>query len=162
MRNILDHLEAVEKQCTPGDWTMDEVGGWYSLSVANDWMRDADNFTLICLMRNNLAELIRLARAGLNVVDNQPVSIVSSQPGDISMSNKPRFRIAVASKSKEAPSVKHTIAVIFEREPGKFSGAFNKAYNDRAGVAKIVLTDGTEISPDDFWLNFYDESASPF
>jgi hypothetical protein len=161
MRKILDHMEAIEKQATQGEWTMVEAGGWYSLSAAEDWMRDADNFTLICLMRNNLAELIRLARAGLNAVDNEPNDIVSLPIGDKTMSSKPRFRIAIASKDKTL-NIKHTIAVVFEREPGKFGAQFNKAYNDRPGVAKIVLTDGTEISPDDFWLNFYDESSSPF
>ncbi len=156
---MLEHIAALALEATPGDWSVVSAGGWYSMSIAEDWMRDGENARLICAMKNNLQTLLFLAHAGLKAIDNQPTNSVPSQSGEINM--KPRFRIAVASKNKEL-NIKHTIAVVFEKDGGKFGAQFNKAYNDRPGVAKIVLTDGTEIAPDDFWLNFYDESNSPF
>jgi len=158
-REMLEDLRRMSMEATPGEWSVVEAGGWYSMSIVEDWMRDGENAKFICALRNNFQTLYVLAQLGLERLDNQQNNSVPSQSGDKTM--KPRFRIVVASKNKE-DNIKHTIAVAFEKEGGKLSGAFNKAYGDRPGVAKIVLTDGTEIAPDDFWLNFYDEANSPF
>lgn len=71
------------------------------------------------------------------------------------MSNQgPAFRISAKRKKDASPDLPERVDIgaVFDGKYG-YNVSLAKDYEDRPGVKEIVLTDGTTVSPADYWIN---------
>jgi hypothetical protein len=152
---LLDTIADVAGGLSPAPWKARRVGPWDVLERNETMFEGHDNNILCALVRNNLDDILELAYHGLHYITQETPKPALVHEREKSM-GAPRFKMVM--KEKDGGR-QHALLCVFEKEPGKFSGVFEAPFNDRPGVAKIVMTDGTEIDPATVWLNLYDNAA---